>query len=818
MPQTWDEKGNVITQAPPQAMPIALPGSAAANPNAPAVMPPSTKPKQSWDEHGKSIQAAAPQTVEKTMPFSSGVVSGMMLDPSKIAQQKTTGGQVKEVGKEMLSGTGDWLKKVAMDPLHIGDPIDALVKGQEDAYKDVHEGLRSGNHDQLMHGLGLAVGNLSTILGGAKSVKEGFGVASTARDASFAAKDLTAKRAIVSAASHGALDTLRDEHSVAIDTAVRAERQRIGGAVQSLNTRDLAADPKGYVPQKLALATLDQAVSDKKANVLLNKRMLPKVSQVRGLLEGHTGNMTFNDLKQVRTVVGGMLKKSEGVERAVLSDYYSSLSQNLKSRAAHLGGIAEWQDYNEASDKLAKHEDGLIPELKESKTGLEYAKKIVSEQNQGRLNTLTKDLHMPSDTFSKAAKTHKAIINFAKMSEGDSITAKTANRLIALKQHPISATLGGTTGVLAGRALGTAMGSPMAGSFIGLTLGAAFAHDLMSKYDAAQAIREIGGPSGVMGVRPSATPPTSTSGPSGGPGGGGPSSPQPSAMPSGPSSPSASLSPSLAKLLSESGVKISTDSLGVKWAEDSKGVKVSIPKSVPEGEVTKYASSKIAEQAKMQSEIKAKVPEAKPLPSKEALEDAFRKKGMRGVEAHELAVETLDNVTGRNTVPEAVRQHSMERIERIMGPEQRSVPRTESAEPKVTKVAEGERGREASKRTGMTKDTPEARRAKARERIAAKREEGTRTQIKGSLEDQARQVAGRMNFQGRSNLELEEGLQELYGENGKRFLKQFQSLAKQQKWSDEVYRGYLEDTLDRRAKELAQRPNIPGLHTEPKVE
>src|SRR4029077_18057829 len=184
------------------------------------------------------------------------------------------------------------------------------------------------------------------------------------------AKDATTGRAIISATSHDFLNNLKDEHSQAIDTAVKAERARIGGNVESINVKDIAKDPKGYVPQKLAVATLDQAIQDKKAGVLYDKRMLPKVSQVRGLLEGHANNMTFNDLKQVRSIVGDSLNKASGVEKAVLGDYYHSLTNNLKSRANFLGSSIEWEDYNKAAEKLAKHEDGLISELKDSKTGL----------------------------------------------------------------------------------------------------------------------------------------------------------------------------------------------------------------------------------------------------------------------------------------------------------------------------------------------------------------------------------------------------------------------------------------------------------------
>lgn len=51
-------------------------------------------------------------------------------------------------------------------------------------------------------------------------------------------------------------------------------------------------------------------------------------------------------------------------------------------------------------------------------------------------------------------------------------------------------------------------------------------------------------------------------------------------------------------------VKIFTDSNGTKWAEAPGGVRVSVPKNIPEETVMEYARSKLAEQAEMQRKIK----------------------------------------------------------------------------------------------------------------------------------------------------------------------------------------------------------------------
>jgi hypothetical protein len=53
-------------------------------------------------------------------------------------------------------------------------------------------------------------------------------------------------------------------------------------------------------------------------------------------------------------------------------------------------------------------------------------------------------------------------------------------------------------------------------------------------------------------------------------------------------------------------IKISTDTNGVKWAENADGIRVSVPQRIPEAQVQEYAAQQIDAQAKMQAAIKAK--------------------------------------------------------------------------------------------------------------------------------------------------------------------------------------------------------------------
>lgn len=62
-----------------------------------------------------------------------------------------------------------------------------------------------------------------------------------------------------------------------------------------------------------------------------------------------------------------------------------------------------------------------------------------------------------------------------------------------------------------------------------------------------------------------------------------------------------------ARLGSSAGLKMETDASGIKWAVDSKGVRVSIPKSIPVEQVENYAAGKIADQTRMQGNLRATV-------------------------------------------------------------------------------------------------------------------------------------------------------------------------------------------------------------------
>jgi hypothetical protein len=65
----------------------------------------------------------------------------------------------------------------------------------------------------------------------------------------------------------------------------------------------------------------------------------------------------------------------------------------------------------------------------------------------------------------------------------------------------------------------------------------------------------------------------------------------------------------------ETPIKISTDNNGVKWAENTDGVRVSVPQRIPEAQVQEYAAQQIDAQTKMQAAVKAKTATPDPIES-----------------------------------------------------------------------------------------------------------------------------------------------------------------------------------------------------------
>jgi hypothetical protein len=356
-------------------------------------------------------------------------------------------------------------------------------------------------------------------------------------------------------------------------------------------------------------------------------------------------------------------------------------------------------------------------------------------------------------------KDHSKIARLASLAEGTTYTGERGGRLGSVMRHPIVA------GTAMGAAGAAASGTPLGVRFL-LSLGAAMkADDIMNRYEAAKQIRELGGPDGVTGRY------GISQSPSGGQ--------QPSQRPAGPGlPPSPSQPPSTPRPAGP-----------FPSGGEPKGLSPALDKLIP------------------------KEP---PLPSHDELMDAMIEKGVDNRLADEAARKRLDAASGKPGYQDVERRAAKQLIDQYMGPERRAGSSvrvsSESSKPQSKVPSSGvypeeARGREASARSGMTKDTPEARRAKAAERVAAKREEAGRTQQKTSLEDQARQLAGKVTPQSLKNvplIEVEEAAKEFDHTPNQMIWRGLQKLKRSQGWTEDIYRGYLEDfilkSIDMKAK------------------
>jgi hypothetical protein len=93
-------------------------------------------------------------------------------------------------------------------------------------------------------------------------------------------------------------------------------------------------------------------------------------------------------------------------------------------------------------------------------------------------------------------------------------------------------------------------------------------------------------------------------------------------------------------------VKVSTDSMGIRWAESPEGYRVSIPKGVPEGDIENYATGKLAEQSRIHGEIVQRRESTPPKPSPQFTREEVRP----SEQGSEYGPERRLGVTGRGGV------------------------------------------------------------------------------------------------------------------------------------------------------------------------
>jgi hypothetical protein len=700
------------------------------------------------------------------------------------------------------------------------------------AYKEIPEfrqALDTGNDSEAKRIMTHIVGGIALAGLAARHAIKGESPSSAPGNLLNSGIDVLKKRAIVAASSHEVLkkDTDTFKNTIA-DSYKTAKDQGVGKLVQNIVKADqLDSQSKGLSGSTHAGnidKVIDGIVKAKGAGDNYNDATveLPGTKIIKDAIKLKVDKkgplLSWDDLKDINQAAEFAKQAAYGKDAAVVGDFTAKLRSVMRGRAAQLGPdrLADHDEYVQTMKDLSTHKDGILTKLNNADTPLKFMNELGKESNRPDLDRLFKTLEkhggLPSDYMDKFLADHKLITHFANASEGDTKLSKLTNRLIAMKSHKVAGTLGLTAGATVGHLVGTATGIPLMPTFVGASFTAAFMADLMDKYNAAQQIREIGGPSGVTGNRPIPSSPSGAS-PQQGPGGGGlspsPTRP-PGNMPSG-SPPSGSsvpvdtsnISPALAKLLKPA------EEVGGREAKGADEPKVTSETggSIHDQE-TETESQKQSRLTEVKKRIKNEVERARSI---KAGADDPRPSFLVGVREH-LEAQLLDP-----SISEKEKIGIRDAIERV---KERERPFYEAAdkaktsetktEPKVTKAPPEARGRVPSKRKGMTKDSPEARNAKAAEHIAEKRASGEL-----ATESSGENVAGKAAIsiekarlqQGKSlpedllNLDvrtIEDQFSQTWvdgGKDGKFVLNAMKKAKKIEEWDDYTYKQAMLDGI-----------------------
>ena len=536
----------------------------------PVAPPPVTPPRPPVDKSG----------IKSPGPFTSGVATGMGFDPKMLESvTKFKLGdklypvnhpmiqQGAEIVKQAAKGMGQWMEATAKDPFKVVDPLESMARVvefhtgtkwdafglhkagiEETALDEIGKGIKSGNKEQLEHGAGRLVGGLSTIFAAVEAPEVASKLKAVPGEVVETAKVANEARnkSVVTAAANNVLQ--HDAKNVIIPTIVQAVKntqESIGRRVKNIADADRV--DSAQAGRAGSFTRTDMATAIKDAVDATNAQKVPKpaTAKVIKTLSRYGQDMSWEDLKDLRSVVGSALSEAAGKDRAVLGKLYDDYLGKMKARAVQLGKTDAFDEYVTNTRELQKHKDGIISKLQGADTGLKLYTELAKASNKPELNDMFNLLErhggIPSGFVDELVKTRRPIFDLAKRADGGDASG---GRLGALLRHPMAA---GTAMVGTGLGLSLASPVPITGSFVASLIAAQKAANFMDRFDAVKAMRSIRRATPPNLLKGAPTPFPGGAGPSATPSGGGTPPSAGPVTPSGtsPVRPSAPVSPSV---------------------------------------------------------------------------------------------------------------------------------------------------------------------------------------------------------------------------------------------------------------------------------
>ena len=194
---------------------------------------------------------------------------------------------------------------------------------------------------------------------------------------------------------------------------------------------------------------------------------MPGVDTVANRISQWGGTkITFEQAKQLRTDVGGIMEHATGAQREILSSTYDDLTDAMKTRAESLGQTKQFNAYNKIHSVIRDYQNhGLLGNLLTAKDSGAFYNEIAKRGNRAsilKLQNTLKDYGLQPDALDASLNDVKSLHQFLESHNAGSFIGIFRK----LSQHPVGGGLGFAVGGLTGnyltRIFGTWAGAALA--------------------------------------------------------------------------------------------------------------------------------------------------------------------------------------------------------------------------------------------------------------------------------------------------------------------------------------------------------------------